>query len=240
MTLDHATSQTATGAGDYWTASERRPWIRDMSHWRGQGRWKDDAAWLSIGQQHVAMVRRMMRAAGTSTPVRRMLEWGPGGGANAVAFAPWLETFYGVDISRPNLQECGRQLKASGFDGFHPIHIPAANPTAVMDHGAHPVDLFLSTAVFQHFPSQAYGISVLNLARKLLGRDGLALIQIRYDDGTDDVRCKSGEYNDATAVTFTSYRIDAFWQLAEQAGFEPLSVTLQRESLYAYYALRAA
>src|SRR4051812_9474702 len=122
--LDPATTQTATGAGDYWTASERRPWIRDMSHWRGQGRWSDDAAWRSIGEQHVAVVRRMMRGAGVSTPVRRMLEWGPGGGGNAVAFAPWLQTFVGVDISRPNLMECGKQLNLAGFEGWPPVHIP--------------------------------------------------------------------------------------------------------------------
>ncbi|HEV7298783.1 MAG TPA: hypothetical protein VGN72_05410 [Tepidisphaeraceae bacterium] len=230
----------ASTAGQYWTASERRPWIRDMSHWRGQGRWASDDAWQSIGLQHLAMVRKMMRLAGVSTPLRTMMEWGPGGGANAVAFAPWLERFIGVDISLPNLQECGRQLTAAAFGGFQPVHIPAIDPAAVLEKVTEPLDLFLSTAVFQHFPSQAYGVQVLNLARQMIKPYGLALVQIRYDDGSKEMRCKSGEYNDQSAVTFTSYRIDQFWSIVEQAGFEPLSVTLQPESLYAYYALRAA
>lgn len=232
--------ETATGAARYWSASSNRPWVRDMSHWRGQGRWAVDDAWLSIGREHVDMVKRMVRQSGqTNAAFRRMMEWGPGGGSNAVAFARWLDTFVGVDISEANLVECGRQLAALGFDGFQPVHVPATEPAVVREHVCEPLDLFLSTAVFQHFPSQTYGRRVLQLAYDLLRPDGLALIQTRYDDGSEHVQCKTGDYNDKSAVTFTSFRVDEFWAMTQAAGFEPLYVTLKPESLYAYYSLKA-
>jgi SAM-dependent methyltransferase len=209
-----------------------------MSHWRGQGRWADDAAWRSIGQAHLATVRTMMRAAQCTTPIDRMLEWGPGGGANAVAFAELAGQMIGVDISGPNLDECARQLIASGYGYFQPVHIPADQPENVLNEVTEPIDLFLCTAVFQHMPSQAYGCRVLELAHQLLRPGGLALVQIRYDDGSDHVRCKTGPYDDRSAVTFTSWRIDEFWTLTKEIGFSPIHLSLQPQSLYAYYALK--
>jgi cyclopropane fatty-acyl-phospholipid synthase-like methyltransferase len=231
--------ETATGAGRYWSGSAARPWVRDMSHWRGQGRWSDDRQWIKIGQQHLAMVDALVTSAGRRQPLHRAMEWGPGGGSNAVALAARVEEFVGVDISLPNLQECERQLAASGRCGVQMVHIPAEKPSTVLEHVKAPLDLFLSTAVFQHFPSKSYGIEVLNLAHRMLAPGGLALIQTRYDDGSEHVQCKSGDYNDKSAVTFTSFRIDEFWRIAAQAGFEPMYLTLQPEPLYAYYAMRA-
>lgn len=237
-TLSPAPTDSAVDAGRYWTASAVRPWIRDMSHWRGQGRWADDAAWRAIGPNHLATVRKMMRAAQFAGPVNRMLEWGPGGGANAVAFAELAGQMIGVDISRPNLDECARQLIALGYGRFQPVHIPADHPENVLNEVTEPIDLFLCTAVFQHMPGQTYGARVLELAQQLLRPGGLALVQIRYDDGSDHVRCKTGPYDDKSAVTFTSWRIDEFWDLTKQIGFTPIDLSLQTESLYAYYALK--
>ncbi|HMB96325.1 MAG TPA: hypothetical protein VKK61_09825, partial [Tepidisphaeraceae bacterium] len=139
-------------------------------------------------------------------------------------------------ISRANLQECQRQLAANGFNDFFPIEIDAGYPQAVLENVAQPVDFFLSTAVFQHFPSQLYGRHIVEIAYKLLADDGIALIQTRYDDGTDTFKSKSDDYQNNVG-TFTSYRIEEFWQLASEAGFEPLAVKLLQPTRYAYYLL---
>jgi hypothetical protein len=99
------------------------------------------------------------------------------------------------------------------------------------------VDFFLSTAVFQHFPSQEYGIKVTRLAFHLLKDEGVAIIQIRYDDGSDILKSKQRDYA-RNAITFTSYPVHEYWQIALESGFTPLAVILDTEPCYAYYLLR--
>lgn len=59
--------------------------------------------------------------------IRTMIEWGPGGGANAIRFASQISDFFGIDISQPNLDECSKQLN-NNYKGFHPIMIQAEHP----------------------------------------------------------------------------------------------------------------
>jgi cyclopropane fatty-acyl-phospholipid synthase-like methyltransferase len=226
----------AADAGAYWSSSADRRWVRDMSHWRGQGRWADDGAWTGIGRAHVAMVDAFFGQVGRTRPIRRMLEWGTGGGANAVAFAQRVQTIYGVDISAANLGECGRQLESGGFAGWRPIHIDAARPADVLNAVDGPLDFILSTAVFQHFPGQAYGLEVLGVMHELLAPGGLAIVQTRYDDGSAELRTKDRDYAQ-NVITFTSYKIEAFWDAATAAGLRPVSIVLQPEPRYAYYWL---
>lgn len=75
---------------------------------------------------------------------------------------------------------------------------------------------------------------VLQIASSVLADDGLAVIQIRYDDGSKSVRQKYGAYFQ-NAITFTSYKIEAFWQLLSEKGLMPLAVTLFPETNYATY-----
>jgi hypothetical protein len=88
--------------------------------------------------------------------------------------------------------------------------------------------------VIQHFPGKEYGRRVLRIFNQALAEDGLALIQTRYDDGSEVLRCKTSDYS-KNVVTFTSYRIEEFWDDLIQAGFEPLSILLRPEPCYAYY-----
>ena len=134
-----------------------------MSHWRGRGRWADDSAWKNVGAKHVELYRQLCALSGRQTPVRSMMEWGPGGGANAVTFARQMTRIYGVDISPANLQECGRQLDAMGYSAFRPIEIDASAPEVSVTSIESPVDFVLCTAVFQHFPSKAYGERVMRV-----------------------------------------------------------------------------
>jgi SAM-dependent methyltransferase len=226
-------------AGQYWRQSAVRPWVQDMSHWRGQGRWADDGEWKNVGAKHVELYRQLCVLSGRETPVRSMLEWGPGGGANAVAFAQQVARFYGVDISPANLRECARQLEAIAYKTFRPIEIDASTPEQCLESIDAPVDFVLCTAVFQHFPGNTYGERVMRVFHRALADDGIALVQTRYDDGSEALRCKSSDYA-KNVVAFTSYRVEEFWRVAVEAGFEPISVVLCPEQCYAFYMLKKA
>jgi hypothetical protein len=229
--------ELATEAGAYWGQSATHPWIADMSHWRGKGRWADDAAWTSIGREHLKMLDRLCAMTGRKAPIRSMLEWGPGGGANALSFASKVSRMYGVDISSPNLAECGRQLQVAGFTGWRPIEIDANRPELALAKVEEPVDFALCTAVFQHFPGKEYGSRVLAVLNHAIATNGLAIIQTRYDDGSEILRCKTSDYS-KNVITFTSYRVEEFWQHLVDAGFEPLSIVLQPDPCYAYYLVK--
>ena len=92
-----------------------------FSHWAEEGRWEDAEAWENVGKAHLEMFRKLCQLAEIARPVKTMIEWGPGGGANAVWFCTEVDDFYGVDISEANLTECQRQLQKRNLNGFHPI-----------------------------------------------------------------------------------------------------------------------
>ena len=242
--MNHATATTtgeapevlAAEAGRYWSRSASMPWVRDLSHWRGHGRWSDDRVWRGIGARHFAAFEKLCARTRRPRPIRSMVEWGPGGGANAVAFAREVTQFHGVDISSANLAECGRQLAQNGFGGWRPVKIEAVDPRGCLNQIETPVEFFLSTAVFQHFPGKAYGAHVMRIAHELLAPRGIALVSIRYDDGSEALRPKDRDYAN-NAVTFTSYGIDEFAQLAQTVGFETVSISLTPEDCYAAYGL---
>jgi len=225
-------------AGVYWTDSGTSVGKQDLSHWRNIGRW-DDSTWREMGNDRFRLFTELCSIAKVeSCGIRKMVEWGQGGGANAMAFAGHVSEFIGVDISRPNLEECERQLTASGFDNFRPVWVKPQTPESVLDE-VDEVDFFLSTAVFQHFPSREYGVRILKIAYQLLADDGVALIQIRYDNSDTRFLTKGRDYR-RNAITFTSYTLDGFWNRCQDVGLTPMYMTLDPTSNYAYYFLRKA
>jgi Methyltransferase domain len=226
----------ANDAREYWSASATSADQRDMSHWLGEGRWSDAGGWRRIGDEHFELYRKLVQLSGRTSPIRTMLEWGPGGGANAIRFAEGIPEFIGVDISEPNLKECARQLEAHGHHIFQGILVDAPNPEGVLAKSDKPVDFFLSTAVFQHFPDKEYGVRVTKIAHQLLAKDGIALIQTRYDNGIELFKPKKNNYKSNVAY-FTSYMIDEYWNIARDTGFRTLAVSLRPETNYAFYLL---
>ena len=210
--------------------------IRDLSHWAGEGRWANRQAWQAIGELHFQIYEQMCQLTGRDVAIDAMLEWGPGGGANATRFAQCCAKFYGVDISEANLEECGRQLSDSDVD-YQPLMIDVDAPEDVVNAVAKPLDFFLCTAVYQHFPSRSYGQRVTKTAHALLGENALALIQIRYDNGKNKLGPKVGGYA-RNAIHYTIYRQKEFSALVERAGFEILDILLDPEPSYAYYLLQ--
>ena len=75
------------------------------------------------------------------------------------------------------------------------------------------------------------------VAHNILTENGIAIIQIRYDDGSVYFRPKVRNYF-RYAISFTSYYIDEFWQITIDAGFSPIAIVLNPSVRYAYYFLK--
>lgn len=223
-------------ASNFWNGVSDDNKVKEFSHYQGLGRWSNYDAWSNIGLQHLEMLNDLIRYVKYDKPIKNILEWGPGGGANAIHLCNKTENFYGVDISEKNLNECKRQLDIKRYRNFHPIHIDINNPEIVMEEVGLTIDFFISTAVYQHFPSKEYGIKITKLAYDLLRSSSLAILQIRYDDNTNKFKSKKNNYV-KNAIYFTSYKIDEFWNITQSIGFTPLYVKLNPEVNYAYFFL---
>jgi tRNA G46 methylase TrmB len=96
-------------AAQYWESAGKPNW-ESNSHWRDA---MGDDAWLEVGNDHWAIFSQFAKSLASGTDLGTVLEWGCGGGANAVAFAPHAERFVGADISDASLVECERQVRAT-------------------------------------------------------------------------------------------------------------------------------
>lgn len=92
-----------------WESHPDEDYRRDMSHWRGHGRWPDHA-WAAIGVATRTQVGGAAAMLGREVPRGPLLEWGPGGGTNLAAFVGVASHLYGADLSQRNLDECVRVL----------------------------------------------------------------------------------------------------------------------------------
>ncbi len=221
-----------------WDGHPDEDYRRDMSHWRGQGRWAEEK-WAAIGADTVKSIRRAARTVGRDVPAGPVLEWGPGGGSNLLACASISRRLYGADISSKNLAECARVLaELDPAPEFRPILV-GDDPAAVAQAIDEPIEVFVSTAVFQHFPTREYGGEVLRTVAGVVAPGALGCVQIRYDDGTPKYLPKQGDYF-AKHVTFTSYQLDEFWDLLKSVGLAPLEISsLNSKVNYATYLFTA-
>jgi SAM-dependent methyltransferase len=217
--------------------------LKQNSHWRGMGIFADDSRWLALGRENLRFYEEFARAVDLKHSIKRIVEWGCGGGMNAVHFGRLADEFYGIDISSSSLEECGRQMSAAGLSNFMPVLIDAADPEAALRHVQGSCDLFISTYVFELLPTPEYGIRVLRIAYELLATGGIAMIQIRYSEGNSKTRSRAWNYARNLARNAT-YRIEDFWQASEQCGFTPKMVALQpqqplvNDRNYAYFLLQ--
>jgi SAM-dependent methyltransferase len=210
------------------------------SHWQGNARFVRGDLWTNIGLRHHDMLRRAYRTLDCMPENGRVVEWGCGGGANAVQIAPTAREFIGVDVSNDSLQECARQVAARCDIPFRPVLVDVSDPEAALRHIEASCDVFLCSYVFELIPSRAYGERVLRIAHDLLRPGGLALIQIKYDIGSWRTRPHRLAYRFSPG-NMTTFPIHAFWQLAARCGFEPKYVELvpkdELDERYAYFVL---
>jgi SAM-dependent methyltransferase len=221
----------------YWTGAQGSTWAAD-SHWRSGLADKD---WQDLGSEHWSIWQKFARAVGADAPLKRVVDWGCGGGANAVAFAPHCAEYVGVDIVPANVRECENQIAMSCGTPFKGVVIDANQP----EIGARDIpkcDLFICFYVFEALPTPEYGLRVLKIVADLLEPSGYAIIQIKYRTGWRTASRRRG-YRSTTLPTMTSYRIDEFWNAALGCGLRPQLIHLvPRNALderYAYFLLGA-
>jgi SAM-dependent methyltransferase len=239
--LTEPEKKIVSDAQQYWSG-EPEIRLEQNAHWRGSGIFTDDKRWLALGLEHLRLYEEFIKLTTLTSPLKAIVEWGCGGGANAIHLAPKTEKYYGVDISAATLAECSKQLEGAGLPNFVPVLINAAEPEKVTSLIPAASDLFLSTYVFECFPSQEHGLRVLKLAYDLLRPQGMAIIQIKYS--TADWKTKPISWNyQRNLGSMTTYRIEKFWDAAKECGFTPKAVTLVTkqplvtDERYAYFIL---
>lgn len=228
---------------DYWAKDYSNPNLAQDAHWKNNGKFKDHQRWLNLGKEHLDLVLNFSSTLNFQLPVKQIVEWGCGGGANAVHFAPLSEKFIGIDITSESLVECNNQILESGRNNFHPVLINASTPESVLNEQINGVDLFICTYVYELFPSPEYGLTVLKLANKMLKTEGISLIHIRYNDGKKGLRPKRWGYK-LHPYGMTTYALEEFWEKSKECGFEPLGIYLKPhqplvdDTNYAYFFLK--
>lgn len=197
-------------------------------------------AWRAGLPADTALRRDIPKLLGSNAGSGRVVEWGCGGGANAVHFAPPAQELIGVDISQESLEECGRQVESVCSTPVRKVLVDVENPEAALEIIPGECDLFLSFYVFELLPTPEYGGRIQRIAHRLLAPGGLALIQIKYDCGSWRTRSRGRSYRSGPAG-MTTYTIPAFWGLAERCGWTPKYVQLvpkdELDERYAYFLL---
>ncbi|WP_246305150.1 class I SAM-dependent methyltransferase [Nocardioides marinisabuli] len=222
-------------AAAYWAGVSAPRWEAD-SHWEsGLGE-----KWSAVGPAQVDVTRRLLASLGRDVPAGRIVDWGCGGGANAVALAPLCDELVVVDISAASLQECRRQVLARTGRAVRAVLTePEAPQQAVDAVGEQTVELVVCFYVFELLASREAAVRVLRAVRRVLVEDGAAVIQFKYDDGTRSGAIRRRDYQ--RRVAGTTFAVHDFWTLCESEGLRPHTLTLvtrdQLDSHYAYVLL---
>ena len=223
----------AAEAQDYWNAQDGPRWAAD-AHIRGEVPGSDD-----IGRAHLEMFCTFARAVEIDAEPARVLEWGCGGGANAIAFAPQSQEFIGVDVSSELLDECGRQVEGVCDTPYTPVLVGVDTPEDALSAVTEPVDLFLCLYVIELLPSKDHVRRVMEVAKQLLRPGGCVLVQVKYQTSLL-TRSRTWSYRRQVAA-MTSFPIHAFWEACRSWGFTPRLLTLvphnQLDERYAYFFL---
>lgn len=229
-------ARMTSDAQRYWRQTSAKHALN--SHWRNA---MEPGAWESLGNFHRGLFERFFPERLGPRRMPRMMEWGCGGGANAIAFSDLVEEFIGVDLSPESLEECRRQL--AGYDvRYTPQIVTATQPESILGSLNNSVDFFLCTFVFELLPTEGVATQILKVAHQSLRDGGVAMIQVKYATSDPATRSRRFAYHLDLANT-TTFPIEQFWELACQCGFVPRCVhllpqaPLVHDERYAYFFL---
>lgn len=224
-------------ASRYWTQPAEQGWEAN-SHWRSAF----DDSWDAIGRETLGITQLLARVLDSGLPAGRTVEWGAGGGANAVHLAPLCREFVAVDVAQGSLDECARQVARACDTPVLTELIDVDNPESVLSSlGRGSCDLFVCFNVMELLPSPAYGLRLLAIASELLREGGVAVVQIKYATSSDPLSRSRRRAYRRNMSDMTSYGIDEFWVEAANRGLTPMAVHLVPENWldrrYAYFLL---
>ena len=236
--LVHSPDRLTRDASQYWSG-ERDDRLRNDSHWRTGSKFEDTELWAAMGREHLQLFQRLRQTVSEPAPLKRIIDWGCGGGANAVHFAPLAEEFIGADINAGSIEECARQVAATCSTPFVKAPIDIAHPEEAIRDIPLLCDLFLCLYVLELVPTQAHGLRLMRIAHDLLGPGGQAFVQIKYATGSWRTQPRRRSYR--SAVGGNTYRIEDFWTAMAIIGFRPEAVALvpknDLDERYAYFLL---
>jgi hypothetical protein len=223
-------------ARGYWSGQAGSRWLSD-SHWRSG---LEEDAWLEVGQDHLAIFEQFGKALGTPANPGVVVEWGCGGGANAVAFAPIAKKFIAADVSGDSVAECVRQIAAVCDTSTECVLIDIEHPERAVAGREGTCDAFLCLYVLELTAGPEEALRILRIAERLLATGGIAFVQVKYH--TADWRTRGHKRNyRANLANMTTFGIDEFWLSATECGLTPRLITLvpknRLDERYAYYAL---
>jgi 2-polyprenyl-3-methyl-5-hydroxy-6-metoxy-1,4-benzoquinol methylase len=234
-------SKLKRDSANFWTRASDDNW-QNQTH-MASGSAFAQMEWEKVGRDHLALFQEMSQGL-TTRGTDKIVEWGVGGGSNAVAFAPLAKDFVGIDLTQEIVDEAGRQVaKLDLPTRFEPLVIPVDYSPLMVDNPVGGMDLFLCTYVLELVPSPAYGLDLMATAFRLLYPGGLAFVQIKYDTGAWRTHSRGRRYRASVAASMTTYRIDQFWEQMTAIGFKHAAgVRLvpknELDERYAYYLLR--
>ena len=238
----HSEERLIGDATVFWARRDDPRWS-DRSHWRG-GSVIDDERFDAIGAESLAIFDRLAATLGHVPDLGCVLEWGVGGGANAVHFAPRATRFVAVDVNPDSTAEAARLVARTCDTPVTPVVVEVADPQVVHDHvPACTVDLFVCIYVLELVPSPEYGLRVMRQAADLMRPGALAFVQIKYSTGAASTAPPRRNYRYFSA-DMTTYRLEEFWTAMEGIGLRPLVMSLVPENAldrrYGYFLLQCA
>ena len=213
-------------------------------HKRGVGIFKDDAKWMDLGQESFDIYKKFLHGMDyDESSLKSMVDWGCGGGANAVHWAPTVERFYALDISQVCVDECILQMEREGIHNGVPVLVDAGAPEEARKTITDPLDLFFCVYVVEVLPTKEYVERLLKLAHDMLRPGGLAFIQLKYADERWATQGRRWSYAN-NPCHMTTFRIEEFWVMADGVGLKPQLCTLLpkqpkvNDERYAYFMLQ--
>jgi Methyltransferase domain len=229
-------SRRISDARGYWSGQADPRWLSD-SHWRGG---LEEDAWLEVGQDHLAIFKVFAKALDSPANPGVVVEWGCGGGANAVAFAPIVKRFIAADVSAESVAECVRQIAAVCDTPTESILIDLEHPERAVEGREESCDVFLCLYVLELTAGPEEALRIVRIAERLLVSGGIAFIQVKYHTADRRTRAYKRNYR-RNLANMTTFGIDEFWLCAAKCGLTPRLITLvpknRLDERYAYYAL---
>ena len=231
--------QTLLDAHNFWNTSGAKH--SRFSHLLGSEDWPQKM-WDLIGKNHLTIFRLGIEKHGAGGELKRLLEWGPGGGSNVVAFAEVFEHITGVDISLGNLGMAESALRSKPSScRFSAFPIAIDNPFVARELTTDPFDFLICTAVIQHMPFIDYFYDVFCLWRELLRPDARALIQFRTNHRARSMHRDPDQKYDQNVARRLMFNVPKFVEMCGDAGWDLLELIGDKKptrSGYVYAWLR--
>ena len=153
-------------ARTYWGQSGGADW-KGNSHWR-DSRGPGGPRSGTRSEESTCRCTSASREVATARRRDRIVEWGVGGGADAVRFAPLAREFVAVDVAQDSLDETGRQVGRVCSTPVRSVLVSLDDQSGRISDLHGNVDLFLCFYVLELVPSEAHAREIVRSAFRML------------------------------------------------------------------------